>query len=96
MGNGTWFHPANDPKCCAPTRNQFSCEPVVDGSAEAGQCPVMVGGVFVDDAGAGMSFPVGCSVNLTYCNSFYEGSPQTCQCSISPVRDSGPAWSCGI
>ena len=92
QGDGAWFQPASDPNCCAPLHNQFICP--VDADPTRPTC-VVTGKWFRDDAGAGQRFPVGCVVDLTYCNSFYEGQPQTCSCDFSPF-DSGATWSCGI
>jgi hypothetical protein len=94
-GSDAWVQSATDPKCCAPVHNQFSCP--ADASTEAGAC-VVVGAIFRDDAGEGQSFPLGCQVNLTFCNGSYEGSPQTCYCTNTPIADGGtePGWSCGI
>jgi hypothetical protein len=52
------------------------------------------GGFWKDDGGVGQRFPVGCTVELTYCNTFYEGTPQTCNC--LDRQDAGAAWGCGI
>ena len=94
-GSDAWVQSTADPKCCAPLHNQFFCP--ADASTEAGAC-VVAGGIFKDDAGEGQSFPLGCQVNLTFCNGSYEGSPQTCQCTNTPIADGGkePGWSCGI
>ncbi len=94
-GSDAWVPSTTDPKCCAPAHNQFICP--TDAAADAPRCSVSVGGFFEDDAGVGETFPVGCYVNLTYCNRFYEGTPQSCWCQSDPnVDGGGPSWGCGI
>ncbi|GEM_PF-5757931 len=93
-GDESWVVPASDPQCCAPPHNQFV---LPEAGSDGGACLVVPGAqsIFRDDAGAGQRFPVGTSVNLTYCNSFYEGSPQPCQCEQG-FADSGPSWLCPL
>ncbi len=95
-GSDAWVQSTTDPKCCAPLHNQFICPS--DASIDGPTCAVEVSGFFEDDAGVGQSFPLGCRVNLTYCNQFYEGTPQDCFCKIVPLIDGGqaPGWTCGI
>ena len=91
-----WVPSTTDPKCCAPPHNQFICP--ADAATDGPTCTVTLGGLFVDDAGVGQSFPLGCETNVTYCNQFYEGAPQNCFCEMAPLADGGqsPAWTCGI
>ena len=92
QSDGAWVQPASDPKCCAPPHNVFECR--VDAGTGGLGC-VVSGALFHDDAGAGQQFPVGCTVSLTYCNTFFEGTPQTCTCAAI-VTDASPSWLCGI
>ena len=90
-GADAWVPSTTDPKCCAPVHNQFI--PPDDAAADAQTCAV-IDGLFPDDGGVGEAFPIGTRVNLTYCNSFYEGRPQDCSCLAN--SDAGPTWACGI
>ena len=94
QGSDAWVPSTSDLHCCAPVHNQFVCSS--DASLDGPSCAVTLGGFFTDDAGVGQSFPVGCFVNLTYCDTYFEGSPQTCICTPDGP-DSGVAhWSCPI
>jgi hypothetical protein len=78
--------------CGQPTEPTYSC-------ATAGDAATADGGVChaygVDAGASGPTYPFGCTVTLTTCNTSFGGA-QTCNCGAFPGNGPAPTWVCPL
>jgi hypothetical protein len=78
--------------CGQPTEPTYSC-------ATAGDAATADGGVChtygVDAGASGPTYPFGCTVTLTTCNTSFGGA-QTCNCESFPGNGPAPTWVCPL
>jgi len=77
--------------CGQPSQVEYMCPKSAD--ASVAECH-RYGGPG-DVAPANASFPQGCTVTLTTCDTSFGGA-QTCNCELFPGMDAGPEWICPI